>query len=61
VEKVEIKQNLVLATLKTGVEDYTELSAALLVAGQRIKLFREEEINLETAFMLLTQGLGKRT
>lgn len=61
VEKVEVKNDLAWVTLKPGIDDYSELSAALLVAGQRIKLFREEEINLETAFMLLTQGLGKRT
>jgi len=32
----------------------------LVNAGHKIKLFREEEINLESAFMALTKGLGQR-
>jgi ABC-2 type transport system ATP-binding protein len=44
-------------TLKDGIEDYSELPTALVQAGHRIKLFREEELNLETAFMALTKGI----
>ena len=47
-------------TLKKGIEDYTDLSPLLISAGHKIKLFREEEVNLESAFMLLTKGLGQR-
>jgi ABC-2 type transport system ATP-binding protein len=47
-------------TLKKRVEDYTELSPLLVAAGHKIKLFREEEVNLESAFMALTKGLGQR-
>ena len=47
-------------TLKKGIEDYTDLSPLLIQAGHKIKLFREEEINLESAFMALTKGLGQR-
>jgi ABC-2 type transport system ATP-binding protein len=32
------------------------LVPALLNAGFRLKQFREEEVNLETAFMRLTMG-----
>jgi ABC-2 type transport system ATP-binding protein len=48
-------------TLHEGVKEYTELSSLLITAGYPIKLFREEEVNLESAFMLLTKGLGVRT
>jgi ABC-2 type transport system ATP-binding protein len=44
-------------TLKDGVDDYSELPSLLVQAGYRLNLFREEELNLETAFMALTKGL----
>lgn len=48
-------------TLNEGVKEYSELSSLLVTSGYPIKLFREEEVNLESAFMLLTKGLGVRT
>ena len=60
VANVNIADGQLAVTLKEGSEDYTDLSAALLAAGHKIKLFREEEMNLESAFMALTKGLGKR-
>lgn len=48
-------------TLQEGVKEYAELSSLLVTAGYPIKLFREEEVNLESAFMMLTKGLGVRT
>ena len=50
----------IVVTLKKGVEDYSELSSLLVSAGHKLKLFREEEVNLESAFMALTKGLGQR-
>lgn len=50
----------VIVTLKKGVEDYSDLSPLLVSAGHKLKLFREEEVNLESAFMALTKGLGQR-
>jgi ABC-2 type transport system ATP-binding protein len=44
-------------TLKPEVEDYSDLPAVLIEAGFKLTLFREEEVNLETAFMELTKGL----
>ena len=44
------------ALLKPGVEDYTAIPQSLLEAGFAPTLFREEEVNLETAFMELTKG-----
>jgi len=43
--------------LKPGVEDYSELPTLLVQEGLKLTLFREEEVNLETAFMELTKGL----
>jgi ABC-2 type transport system ATP-binding protein len=42
--------------LRPGIEDYSFLAPLLFQNGFTLKLFREEEVNLETAFMLLTQG-----
>ncbi len=56
VERVTMKGTTIVATLKAGVEDYTFLSSLLMQAGFHLKLFREEEVNLETAFMELTKG-----
>jgi ABC-2 type transport system ATP-binding protein len=44
-------------TLKPGVEDYSELPQLLFERKFRVVLFREEEVNLETAFMELTKGI----
>src|SRR5262249_17285431 len=60
VDSVAINNYQLTVTLKTGIEDYTDLSSLLVTNGHKIKLFREEEINLESAFMALTKGLGQR-
>ena len=39
------------------LRDYSFLPALLFEAGYKLTLFREEEVNLETAFMELTKGL----
>ncbi|MDO4585970.1 MAG: ABC transporter ATP-binding protein [Planctomycetia bacterium] len=40
-----------------GIDEYALLLNHLIEAGFRIRSFREEEINLETAFMALTRGI----
>jgi ABC-2 type transport system ATP-binding protein len=60
VERVGLNHEQLTVTLKPGIEDYTDLSPLLIQAGHKIKLFREEEVNLESAFMALTKGLGQR-
>ena len=45
-------------TLVDNSSDYSEIPTLLVKEGFRIKLFREEEINLESAFMALTKGTG---
>lgn len=48
---------LLVITLKKGVHDYSFLNRLLITNGFDVTLFREEELNLETAFMELTRGL----
>lgn len=48
---------LMTVTLQRGVDDYSFLPTILVEAGHRLTLFREEELNLETAYMQLTRGL----
>ncbi len=58
VEAVAIsKDQLIEVTLKPTVEDYSSLPTELIQAGFAMTLFREEEVNLETAFLQLTKGL----
>lgn len=58
VEKVEVNsERTLVVTLKQGVHDYSFLPTLLISAGYKLTLFREEELNLETAFMKLTRGL----
>ena len=40
-----------------GLDEYSELLTRLVERRFRVKSFREEEINLETAFMTLTRGI----
>ena len=44
-------------SLKDGVEDYTFIPQRLVQNGFKLTLLREEEVNLETAFMRLTKGM----
>lgn len=57
VSKIEIQKNVMLVTLQNDVKDYTFIPTLLINEGLKLSLFREEEINLETAFMELTKGL----
>ena len=57
VEKVEIRDSHLLATLHEGTLDYSDLPTLLIQAGYKLTAFKEEEINLETAFMALTKGI----
>jgi ABC-2 type transport system ATP-binding protein len=57
VDRIETRNGHLVVTLRDGVSDYSELPTALIAAGHKITLFREEELNLETAFMALTKGI----
>jgi ABC-2 type transport system ATP-binding protein len=44
-------------SLKDGVTDYSFIPARLVQGGFKLTLLKEEEVNLETAFMRLTKGI----
>src|SRR5437764_10936196 len=43
--------------LKDGISDYSFVPARLIQSGFRLTMLKEEEANLETAFMRLTKGM----
>jgi len=57
VEQVDIREETIHVQLTKEADDYSELATMLIEAGHRLTLLREEEINLETAFMTLTKGI----
>jgi ABC-2 type transport system ATP-binding protein len=57
VETVSPNNGFIQVALKTGITDYTFIPTQLLQAGFQINLLKEEEVNLETAFMRLTKGM----
>jgi ABC-2 type transport system ATP-binding protein len=57
VERVEAGDKYLTVTLTNGQTDYSDLATLLVTAGHKLTLLREEELNLETAFMALTKGI----
>jgi ABC-2 type transport system ATP-binding protein len=57
VERVDIGAKHLTVTLSNGHTEYSDLATLLVTSGHRLTLFREEELNLETAFMALTKGI----
>ncbi|APW61306.1 ABC transporter ATP-binding protein [Paludisphaera borealis] len=57
VETVEDKNGVLIVKLNEGVVKYGFLANRLLEQGFELTLFKEDEINLETAFMHLTKGI----
>jgi ABC-2 type transport system ATP-binding protein len=60
VEQVAVETGRLAVTLRPDVQDYSDLPTLLVGAGCKLRLFREEEFNLENAFMALTKGLGSK-
>lgn len=56
ISNVTMNGETIFVTLKKDVHDYSFLPTLLFEAGYKLRLFREEEVNLETAFMELTKG-----
>ncbi|MGC8640976.1 MAG: ABC transporter ATP-binding protein [Isosphaeraceae bacterium] len=57
VETVEDKNGVLVVKLNSGVNQYGFLANRLVNQGFELTLFKEDEINLETAFMHLTKGI----
>ncbi len=61
VESVRMDQPTIVVTLKKDIEDPSDLPTMLIAKGFKLISFSEEEVNLESAFMALTQGMGNKT
>ena len=57
VGRVDIGEKYLTVTLVNGQQDYSDLAELLVGAGHKLTLLREQELNLETAFMTLTKGI----
>jgi ABC-2 type transport system ATP-binding protein len=57
VESVNANNGVMEVNIRTGVSDWSFVPAMLISAGYKLTLLKEEEVNLETAFMRLTKGL----
>ncbi|MEX1225066.1 MAG: ABC transporter ATP-binding protein [Pirellulales bacterium] len=58
VESIDRDGAAIIAKLKPQIDDYGPLAKLLIENGYGLQRFQEQEINLETAFMTLTQGIS---
>jgi ABC-2 type transport system ATP-binding protein len=54
---VELTAGELVVTLKEGVRDYSDLASQLIAHGHKLTMLKEDELNLEGAFMALTKGI----
>ena len=57
VASIDIRRDTAIVSLASEVVDYSFLPTLLIENGFPIRMFREEDVNLETAFLELTQGV----
>jgi ABC-2 type transport system ATP-binding protein len=57
VEKAEVRDGHVVVSLAADGSDFSFLARAMLKNDLRIREIKQEEVNLETAFMRLTKGI----
>jgi ABC-2 type transport system ATP-binding protein len=57
IENVTANNGYIQVSLRDGIQDFTFIPVRLLQAGFQLNLLKEEEVNLETAFMRLTKGM----
>ncbi len=57
VDSLEPRDGHLVVTLKKDIEDYSDLATILVEHGFKLTLLKEDELNLETAFMALTKGI----
>jgi ABC-2 type transport system ATP-binding protein len=57
VDNVQDKNGVLVVKLNEGINQYSFLANRLIEQGYELTLFKEDEINLETAFMHLTKGI----
>jgi len=57
---IVVRDGEILVTLADGIDDPSPLAAKLIADGYHLLSMREQEVNLETAFLELTKGaLGR--
>src|SRR5687768_9742844 len=59
IDKIEHKEDddYLLVTLREGLSDGSFIAETLVQQGYRLKMLREEEVNLEDVFMGITKGI----
>ena len=57
VKNVELNNGYIIAELDDDVRDFTPIAQLLIANKFRIHEIKQEEVNLETAFMALTEGV----
>src|SRR4051812_28490713 len=57
IESVQPNNGYLEVSIKTGIDDYSFVPQRLIQNGFKLTMLREEEVNLETAFMRLTKGM----
>ncbi|TWT82922.1 putative ABC transporter ATP-binding protein YbhF [Planctomycetes bacterium CA13] len=60
VQGTEPGDDAIRVVLKAGVEEYSDLPRLLIENGIDLRRFSEEQLDLESAFMALTQGTSRR-
>jgi ABC-2 type transport system ATP-binding protein len=58
VDAVQLSGDELSVQLKPGVSDHTDLAEKLVLGGCRLAMYREDELDLEAAFMALTKDVG---
>lgn len=56
-DQVDRKEEYIVVRINDPSVDYSFIPTLLLQNGYRLRLFREEELSLEDAFMVLTKGI----
>ncbi len=57
VQSAEVRDGMVVLTLGTETRDFSFIARAMIANDLRIHEIKQEEVNLETAFMRLTKGI----
>ncbi len=57
IETVTANNGFLEVSIRTGIEDYSFVPQRLIQNGFKLTMLKEEEVNLETAFMRLTKGM----
>jgi len=60
VDRIEVTGGRLQVTLIEAATEYSQLASDLIAAGHSLTHFAEEEVDLETAFMALTKGMGQK-